>query len=47
MDTKERNFVENPKMRKFWEDLTFQYLKHRWYNGFQQFSFFKFVSIEY
>ncbi len=48
MEKKERNFVESPKMKKFWEDLTFQYLKHSWDNGYQdQISFFKFVRRSY
>jgi hypothetical protein len=47
MDTKERNFVESSKMREFWEDSSFQHLKTSWNNGFQQFSFFRFLDIEY
>ena len=47
MDPKERNFVESSKMREFWEDSSFQHLKTSWNNGFQQFSFFRFLDIEY
>jgi hypothetical protein len=46
METKKRKFAENPKMIKFWRDLTFQYLKKR-YEDYANFTFLKLVRIEY